>query len=125
MNRVIFIFIVSCYFGFIQIAQAENDNTKAAAIDTLQPTSHGIISAVDIQDKTIQIGERTFGIIDGVQVYSKNHELINQLALAPGQQIEFSLSPQPLDKAKNSPLPDQVVTTVRILSGFKENAIPR
>ncbi len=109
MSRVIFIFIASCCFGFIQIAQADN----------------GMISAVDIQDKTIQIGERTYGIIDGVQVYSKNHELINQLALAPGQQIEFSLGPQPLDKAKNSPLPDQVVTTVRILSGSKENAIPR
>ena len=121
INKAILIIIASFSLGGMQVAQAED---KSVAEATKQHASnHGMISAVDIQEKTIQIGEKTYGIIDGVQVYSKDHQLISQLALSPGQQIEYSVAPQPLDKSNNSPLPDQVITTVRILSGFKEDAI--
>ncbi len=87
--------------------------------------NNGIISAVDIQAKTIQIGEKTYGLVDGIIVHSKNNNVLSQLALAPDQQIQFALAPQPLDSEKNSPLPAQVVTNIRILSGYNENSLKK
>ncbi|MBS0287747.1 MAG: hypothetical protein JSR17_10655 [Proteobacteria bacterium] len=81
----------------------------------------GTIKAVDIQNKTIEVGNQVYGLVDGIIVLSNENQLLNQLALMPGEQIVFSLAPQPLDKATNSPLPDQVITKVRILSGYKDD----
>jgi hypothetical protein len=83
----------------------------------------GLISAVNIQDKTIQIGANTYGIADGVIITSKDNTLLNQLALAPGQQISYELAPQPLDMRNNSPLPSQVITKIQIVSGFHDDGI--
>ena len=81
----------------------------------------GMIFAVDIHAKTIQIGQQTYGIVDGIKVYSQSNQLQSQRALAPNQRVEYALAPQPLDMKQNPSIPSQVVTDIRILSGFKED----
>ena len=113
----------SVLFGTSFIIQAQESKasplTQASSLKPLSNT--GMINAVDIQAKTIQIGVKTFGLVDGILVTSQNNQLQSQRVLAPNQRVEFELGPQPLDMKKNSPLPSQVVTTIRILSGFNED----
>jgi hypothetical protein len=124
-NKMLFLLVCGCVlFGaslIIQAKQAASSTTQSTEI-AQQISNSGIIVAVDIQAKTIQIGEANYGIIDGVQVYSQSNQLISQRALAPGQKVEFAVAPQPLDQKNNSPLPAEVITFIRILSGYNENA---
>ena len=83
----------------------------------------GEIIAVDIQAKTIQIGKIVYGIADGVLVVNNDNELLSQLALTPGENIEFNLAAQPLTTAGNSVLPAQVMTQIRIINGLNHDHI--
>ncbi|MBS0289908.1 MAG: hypothetical protein JSS07_07750 [Proteobacteria bacterium] len=119
MRRKIIFILIIC-FSLLGQLQASSSSALQATAAGLQ----GTISAVDVTYKTIQIGEKTYGLADGIQVYSMDNELLNQYALAAGQKIEYDLAKQPLNIQSTPPLPSQVVTNIRILSGTKKNKIP-
>ncbi len=89
-------------------------------VDSFNLTNSGTIKAVNIQEKTIQIGETLYGLVDGIKIYSKDNVLLNQLALAPGQFIQYSASPQPLEIYS---LPRQVITIIHIMKGHQPSGL--
>ncbi len=113
----------------VQAATHHKSSESASMSESANPNNalsygaNGQIIAVDIQDKTIQIGQTVYGIADGVQVVNKDNNLMSQLALLPGETIEFNLEKQPLDRSSHTTLPSQVMTHIRIVSGLIEEKV--
>ncbi len=119
--------VTSALFGFMTTQAKDShtaSSTTSSSITSTVPSTAdgGTISAVDIQAKTIQIGQHVYGLVDGIVVQSLHNKFLDQRALQAGQQVQYTLGPQPLDMQKNSPLPSQVVTHIRILSGINEDS---
>jgi hypothetical protein len=109
----------------VLMAKAPVTNTISSTNEnTVQNVNNNMISAVNIQDRTIQVGQFVYGLADAIEIYSSDNQLLSQLALMPGEIIEYTLAKQTLDMSKNIPTPPaQVITSIRILSKFDANAI--
>jgi len=114
MRAVFHFFYTTMIIGFlyligIPLVQAEQDNT-------------GTIMAVDVHERTIQVNQKIFSLADKLQVFAPNGLLISQLLLAPGQKIQYSTSTQQQEASTSTSL-NTAITTIHIVSGYKENAI--
>ncbi|MBN9287758.1 MAG: hypothetical protein BGO43_10395 [Gammaproteobacteria bacterium 39-13] len=87
-----------------------------------QDTNGGTIMAVDVHERTIQINQKIFSLADSLQVFAPSGLRINQLMLAPGQKIQYSTSTQQQEASASTSL-NTAITTIHIISGYKENVI--
>lgn len=84
------------------------------------PDKTGIITALDLAARTIQIDGVDYSLSDQLKVYNIDAFLSNQLVLQVGQKIAYwkkSLSAQPDPK-----LPKQTIIQIRLTSTIKEVA---
>ena len=82
----------------------------------------GLISAVDLSARTIEINKKIYGLQDGLLVYSPQGELTSPLSLKVDQKINYALGEQ--SKAirdADSQAPTVVVTKINILTGYDNN----
>lgn len=71
----------------------------------------GVIIALDLQYRTIQINQTTYGLSDNLIVASPDNIILNQQQLAVGQKIEYATKNSEL--GTNNNYPAQVITRIR------------
>jgi len=95
---------------------------------TVRPTNYhiyegvGLITDLNLENRSIQIGQTVYRLSDKVRVYSSNGLPYNEGALDVGQNIEYGFADEQQPTGPKGELQtNRVIKKVRIQTGFKDS----
>lgn len=85
----------------------------------------GTIMALDLEDRIIQIDKNKYELADNIVIFSTEYSLVSKISLSVGQKIEYWTSRTSTLQGSNNQLTYPIVSKIRIISGYKNDAIPK